>query len=625
MSLLTPIGLLGLLGIVALIIIYIIKPNYQNKFISSTYIWKLSLKYKKKKIPISKLRNILLFICQLAILAGTAFILTQPYLNSDEVTEGGDTIIIIDASASMHSSVNEEMRLERAANAALADASKALDNGQKVTVIVASDTASFLVQQASKEQSQLVYDAFDKITNAPDSLYTHGEPDIEGAMKLAEQITSYTNNVSVTLYTDTAYLDVGNVKIHDVKDPSEWNAAILDVRATIVEIYYRIEIDVASYGADSRLTVSCDIFNANDSDTTLEIESTYEYIERLKQNPQIDMHIARNNDNKFFEMAKKIGPPTMSGRWCCYMFKTGALNRKMNEIFNGRVLTFYGVRRSESATRANYNRVEEKTESVKIANQRSSAPILYWTDLEVWLYILANKIDFNIAYRYGYNRVGCYCCPNATISSELMERIYNHKKFYSWTDYIREFGKQCGKEDLDDYVKQGRWKMRNGGLGVKAANSVKLKSSDCTAEENGKIYELQKDITNDLYNLFLPFGYLQEGRKEINEMLILHPTSMIPIISLQPLSKRKIKIVTINAQNPRSLHSRLAYQIVKYNACNQCLKCESLCRFGAITSKPDKYEIDSSKCKRCQAGLNPKYLYGVCLMCRYLRTKKDAQ
>ena len=51
------------------------------------------------------------------------------------------------------------------------------------------------------------------------------------------------------------------------------------------------------------------------------------------------------------------------------MFKTGALNRKMNEIFDGRVLTFYGVRRSESATRANYNRVEEKTESVKISKK----------------------------------------------------------------------------------------------------------------------------------------------------------------------------------------------------------------------------------------------------------------
>jgi len=50
MKILTPLGLLGLLGILVLILIYIIKPNYQQKYISSTYVWKLSLKYKKKKI-----------------------------------------------------------------------------------------------------------------------------------------------------------------------------------------------------------------------------------------------------------------------------------------------------------------------------------------------------------------------------------------------------------------------------------------------------------------------------------------------------------------------------------------------------------------------------------------------
>lgn len=51
MNLLVPIGLLGLIGLLVLLIIYILKPNYQQKFVSSTYIWKLSLKYRKKKFP----------------------------------------------------------------------------------------------------------------------------------------------------------------------------------------------------------------------------------------------------------------------------------------------------------------------------------------------------------------------------------------------------------------------------------------------------------------------------------------------------------------------------------------------------------------------------------------------
>ena len=62
LKLLTPWGLLGLLGIAILILIYILKPNYQQKIISSTHIWKLSLKYRKKRIPINRFRNILIFI-----------------------------------------------------------------------------------------------------------------------------------------------------------------------------------------------------------------------------------------------------------------------------------------------------------------------------------------------------------------------------------------------------------------------------------------------------------------------------------------------------------------------------------------------------------------------------------
>ena len=84
MSWLTPLGFLGLISILALIIIYIIKPNYENKFISSTFVWKLSLKYKKNKLPINKLRNVILFICQVLALTAASLIIAQPFLDNGE-------------------------------------------------------------------------------------------------------------------------------------------------------------------------------------------------------------------------------------------------------------------------------------------------------------------------------------------------------------------------------------------------------------------------------------------------------------------------------------------------------------------------------------------------------------
>lgn len=305
MSLLAPLGLLGLIGIIALIIIYIIKPNYQSKFITSTFIWKLSLKYKKKKIPISKLRNILIFICQVLIITAAAFILAKPFIDNSEHIENGDTVIILDSSASMHTEINGNTRFRKAVTKALTDAEEAFENGNKVTVILASDTAEFVAQQLVSDQSQQLYDAMQLMLTAPTNYYTYGNPDIDGAMSLAEQITSYTENVSVTLYTDMTYYENGEVEVYNVCDVAEWNAAILDVRAIPVENYYRIEIDVASYGKDENVRVDCEISDYNDSDAPLKLDAVATCIGD-QVTTLVFAHVPDGDDNSMTEAEREL-------------------------------------------------------------------------------------------------------------------------------------------------------------------------------------------------------------------------------------------------------------------------------------------------------------------------------
>ena len=114
MKILTPLGLLGLLGILVLILIYIIKPNYQQKYISSTYVWKLSLKYKKKKIPTSRLRDLLLILCQILAITCCAMLLATPSQVLRQQPEEGEVIVIVDASASMRATTDDETRFIRA-------------------------------------------------------------------------------------------------------------------------------------------------------------------------------------------------------------------------------------------------------------------------------------------------------------------------------------------------------------------------------------------------------------------------------------------------------------------------------------------------------------------------------
>lgn len=267
MNLLTPLGLLGLLGLIVLLLIYIIKPNYQNKIISSTFIWKLSLKYKKKKIPVNTLRHIITLICQVLAITAASFILTQPFIQAED-KGGNEAVVIIDGSASMLTEAGGVTRFERAVQKARADIDKLLDDGKRVSVILADDEAGFIAQSVDLNGKPALSAELDALMETvPCSLTV---PDIDGAMKLAENVTAYVKNASVTLYSDTHYVQEGKVTVERIADLNEWNAAILDVRATLVDNYYRFEIDVASYGKDSDLKLYCTFNGVNSDDSTVE-------------------------------------------------------------------------------------------------------------------------------------------------------------------------------------------------------------------------------------------------------------------------------------------------------------------------------------------------------------------
>lgn len=65
MNFLYPIGFLALLGVPVLILIYIIKNKYTEQVIPSTYLWTLSEKFLKKRLPINKLVGIISLILQI--------------------------------------------------------------------------------------------------------------------------------------------------------------------------------------------------------------------------------------------------------------------------------------------------------------------------------------------------------------------------------------------------------------------------------------------------------------------------------------------------------------------------------------------------------------------------------
>ena len=357
-------------------------------------------------------------------------------------------------------------------------------------------------------------------------------------------------------------------------------------------------------------------------DTKLEMPFTYEYVERFrKNNPATPLLTAKNTEKEFYEMCEVVGPPSRLLRWCCTVFKTSPINDVISTFFNDKdILTFYGIRRNESTLRSKY---ERDYESPKISKQKVVTPIYDWLDMDIWLYILTEKIDFNDAYKLGYARVGCWCCPNNSIWSEFMSKIHMSEQYKIWRNYLIEFAKKIGKKDAVEYVDSGNWKKRQGGNGLESSKKIRIHSQPCTLGENAIKYELQRNITEDIYEVFKPFGRISKniGRKLLNEVIIIDNTTNEPIMSIQgKFNQNSLKVVILKTNNFRLTKSRVDCQITKYQMCIGCKACEGVCKCDAIKVSDNKYIIDEKKCVNCKMCIS--HFEGGCYIRKVLMTKK---
>lgn len=346
-------------------------------------------------------------------------------------------------------------------------------------------------------------------------------------------------------------------------------------------------------------------------DTTLEFPETYAYLERFKKkHPDTLVLSSKNKDKNFEELCEQLGPPSRVMRWCCTVFKTGAIQRKITTLFKRqkRVLTFYGIRRNESTSRSKYDR---ESDSPKIAIQKTVSPIIDWLDFDIWLYLLTTGIDFNNAYRLGYSRVGCWCCPNNSTWSEFMSKVYMPEQYERFRNLLIRFAKNVGKADPETYVDDGKWKARQGGNGLEYANSSTVTFEPCALQEDTINFELKRPISEELYELFKPFGYLNFniGNERLGEVYITSKDGKLLLKLQGKIGSTTLKVSILDRKaghctSKRQVEDKVKCQITKYQMCIGCLACESICMYGAIDIVTDhaglvSYSIDNSKCVRC--------------------------
>lgn len=374
-------------------------------------------------------------------------------------------------------------------------------------------------------------------------------------------------------------------------------------------------------------------------DTTLEYPASEIYIKRFKDNhPLIPMLTAKNKDQDFNNLCEVIGPPARMLRWCCTVFKTGAITKKIDSTFKNSksILTFQGIRRNESLSRSKYDR--ESNDS-KIKKQIAVNPIIDWMDFDVWLYLLSNNVDFNDAYKQGFSRVGCWCCPNNTAWSEFLSAIYMNDKYKKFRSILYEYAKKVGKPDWKDYIDNGEWKKRQGGNGLDISKKSIVSFKPCALEENTYNFALTKPLDKEIYKFFKPFGKLNFdiGRKALNEVYVLDRKTNMPLLRISGiLGSNEIKIAIVGDSpvfnNKKTTEMYLKNQINKYQTCIGCTYCEAVCRFGAIkvfnkekgnvSNNTISYTIDENKCVGCLECV--KHFSNGCYINKVLKIKKEA-
>ena len=208
----------------------------------------------------------------------------------------------------------------------------------------------------------------------------------------------------------------------------------------------------------------------NFSNTSNETADTYKYIKKLPKNK---LRIL-NPIIGFYQWiidVKNYFIPSVMVRNCCSTYKEGQINKAYDKTRE--ITMVLGVRKLESTKRASYDYVMDYDFMEKLHGKSNFprkwvkfAPIVEWSDEEIWLYIIREKLEINKQYYLGFNRCGCLICPYQADYIDLIIQEYYPSQWKRWLDILEENYKRTDvanrlKWTLEEW-KLGKWKQGTG-------------------------------------------------------------------------------------------------------------------------------------------------------------------
>lgn len=186
------------------------------------------------------------------------------------------------------------------------------------------------------------------------------------------------------------------------------------------------------------------IFN----NTTMDTADNYKMVKSAGDIKIVTPQNKEGQNESFYRLTEHWGMPSRHARWCCTTFKEGATYQYLEKQDN--ILFVMGMRNEESSTRSGYG-FEYKNIGWKNDTWVALLPIVRWTEFELWLYTIHNKIPINPKYKKGYSRCGCHiACPFYSKSTWVLDKTWYKNQYDRFHRMLEE-----------DFIKNEKWTRLN--------------------------------------------------------------------------------------------------------------------------------------------------------------------
>ena len=246
MTFLYPLGLLGLLGIPVLILIYIIKSKYTEQTVSSTYLWKLSERFLKKKNPFSRLTGLISLILQILCVLTISLTIAHPILTVPGAAR--DYCFVLDGTGSMQMEHADGMSRFEAGKQQIGEMIQDAADGSTFTLIYVSEQTSTVFSGTdNKQAAQTLLDGL---------VCSYADTSMANAHAAAQAYFTEHTGADVYLVTDRAYQTHENMTLIRLCDESAQNYALGQVGYSVQGEQVTVTGNLTSYRSDATLTVA---------------------------------------------------------------------------------------------------------------------------------------------------------------------------------------------------------------------------------------------------------------------------------------------------------------------------------------------------------------------------------